>query len=560
MGRAITIIEREMQKSGAAALAQVDKRNFAGIISALKVVTDAASFTANDRSKLMSFVQSQHTTEEDEFAAPAGDSYKSQSGSIVDVLQDMKDKAESQLSEIRNAEVASKNEYKQLSVSLKMQKDASNKDLAGAKDDKSESTADKATATGNLKKTQDMLAADTKEYDVTKATCMQTASDHQSAAKSRAEELKVVAEATEILESMTGGAVSQTYSFLQEKMQLSTTADLAHFEVVTLVKHMAKMHHSAALSQLASRIAAVIKYGSNNGDDPFAKVKNLIMDLVVKLQKEAEKDASNKAYCDEQLAETSQKESDLSDQLKKLTTAIDKASANSAELKEDVKQLQSELAALAKEQAEMDKVRADEKAAFQKAKEDLELGIEGVRKALSLLKDYYGSDAGSASAFVQDMAPSPPDVSHKKSGGAAAGIIEILEMTESDFATNLAKEQTQETDSQNEYDEQTKGNEILRTEKENEVKHKTQEFKGLDKTIVQLTSDKDSTSSEMTAVLEYSEKVKDKCLAKPETYEERKKRRDAEIAGLKEALEILKNEAALMQRKRRGLRGGHLSP
>jgi hypothetical protein len=560
MGRAITIIEREMQKSGAAALAQFDKRNFADIVSALKAVTDAASFSADDRSKLMAFVQSQHTSDEDEFASPSAAAYKSQSGSIVEVLEDMKEKAEAQLSEIRSSEVQSKNEYKELMVSLKMAKEAAEKDLAGAKDDKAESSADKASATGSLKKTTDMLEADIKEYDTTKATCMQTASDHQNAVNSRAEELKVVAEATEILESMTGGAVSQTYSLLQESMQLSTTADLAHFEVVTLVKHMAKMHHSTALSQLASRIAAVIKYGSNNGDDPFGKVKNLIMDLIVKLQKEAEKDASNKVYCDEQLAETSQKESDLEDQLKKLTTSIDKTSANSAELKEDVKTLQAELAALAKEQAEMDKVRADEKAAFKKAKEDLNLGIEGVRKALSLLKDYYGSgDAASASAFVQDMAPNPPDVSHKKSGGAAAGIIEILEMTESDFATNLAKEETEETDSQNEYDEQTKENEIIRTEKENEIKHKTQEFKGLDKTIVQLTSDKDSAMSEMTAVLEYSAKVKDKCLAKPETYEERKKRRDSEIAGLKEALEILKNEAALMQRKRRGLRGGHLS-
>ncbi len=38
-------------------------------------------------------------------------------------------------------------------------------------------------------------------------------------------------------------------------------------EVVTIVKQLAKKHHSAALAQLASKIAAVVKYGSLGGQD-----------------------------------------------------------------------------------------------------------------------------------------------------------------------------------------------------------------------------------------------------------------------------------------------------
>ena len=44
-------------------------------------------------------------------------------------------------------------------------------------------------------------------------------------------------------------------------------------------------------------------------------------------------------------------------------------------------------------------------------------------------------------------------------------------------------------------------------------------------------------------VLEYYDKLKPQCIAKPEPYAERKKRREAEIAGLKEALTILEEEA-----------------
>jgi hypothetical protein len=52
--------------------------------------------------------------------------------------------------------------------------------------------------------------------------------------------------------------------------------------------------------------------------------------------------------------------------------------------------------------------------------------------------------------------------------------------------------------------------------------------------------------------------LKDRCVAKPESYEDRKARREAEINGLKDALNILESETAFVQRKGRGLRGGRL--
>jgi len=77
----------------------------------------------------------------------------------------------------------------------------------------------------------------------------------------------------------------------------------------------------------------------------------------------------------------------------------------------------------------------------------------------------------------------------------------------------------------------------------------------LDKDITELTSDKDTVSTELSAVLEYYSQIKDRCIAKPESYESRKARREAEIDGLKQALQVLEEETAFVQRKRRGLRG-----
>merc|ERR1719287_291476 len=86
---------------------------------------------------------------------------------------------------------------------------------------------------------------------------------------------------------------------------------------------------------------------------------------------------------------------------------------------------------------------------------------------------------------------------------------------------------------------------------EQDVKYKSAEFTSLDKEISELSSDRDTTNNELSAVMEYYGKIKERCIAKPETYEERKARREAEIKGLKEALEILQNEAAFLQKGKR---------
>merc|ERR1719436_1571129 len=342
-----------------------------------------------------------------------------------------------------------------------------------------------------------------------------------------------------------------------------TSTDLARSEVVTMVQKLAKMHHSAALAQLASRVAAIAKYGASNSEDPFGKIKGLIQDMIEKLESEAQAEAEEKAYCDEQMAKTEAKKSELEDDVAKMTARIDKAAAKSAALKEEVKVLQAELAALSKEQAEMDKIRQETHADYVVAKKDLELGLSGVRKALSVLREYYGS---AAAALIQDdsfmQQPAPP-VKHSKSSGAGQSIIGILEVCESDFAKNLAKEETEEADAQSEYETVTQENKITKAEKEQDEKYKTQEFKSLDTTIPEISADRASTNEELSAVLEYYEKIKDRCIAKPETYEERKARREAEIEGLKKALTTLEEETAFVQRQHRGgrrhMRGSFLA-
>merc|ERR1719413_336753 len=274
--------------------------------------------------------------------------------------------------------------------------------------------------------------------------------------------------------------------------------------------------------------------------------------MISKLQAEADAEASEKAWCDEQIAKTEEKKTDLESDIAKLTAKIDVATAKSADLKAQVKELQTELAELAKLQAQMDKIRQESHAAFVQAKADLELGLEGVRKALTILRTYYGG----SSAFVQQPQPEKP-LLHAPATGAGNSIIGILEVVESDFAKNLAEETTEEDDAEAEYQKTTQANKVTKTMKDQDVKYKTQEYTGLDKSIADMTADRETADTKLSAVMDYYGKVKDRCIAKPETYEQRKARREAEINGLKQALSILEDETAFVQRGKKGALRGH---
>merc|ERR1712203_772116 len=539
----------------------------AGALQAFSAVLDAAALSSSDQKQLAALVQSQQSDEaDDELGSPAAAAYKTHSGNILDVLEDLKEKAEGQLSDLRKAEVNTKHNFDMLKQSLEDQMAADTKDMEDEKAGKAAAEESKTAAQSDLDMTNKELAHGKKQLATAQSSCVKIAADHDATVAARNEELKVIAEAVKILTETTSGAEGQTYSLVQvEKSSLKSRADLAGREVLEMVRSLAKKEHSSALNQLASRIAAVARYGVSNHADVFGKVKGLIQDMIAKLEKEAGAEATEKAYCDEQIAKTEAKKSDLEEDIAKMTSRIDQAAAKSARLKAQVRELESELAALARTQAEMDRIRSETHADYEVAKADLQLGLSGVRKALSTLRDYYGGaasmmqESADPAAFMQRMRqPAAPEL-HSKAGGAGGSIIDILEVVESDFATNLAKEEAEEEDAQAVYEKVSQENAVTKTIKDQDVKYRTQEAKSQDATVAEYSGDRQTANAELSAVLDYYGKIKDRCIAKPETYAERKRRREAEIAGLKEALSILEDETAFVQRKSHGAFRGTLA-
>lgn len=534
--RAIRIISKEA-KGGSASMLQLTR--MPNILSAFDAMVQASVLSTADGSKLAAFLQDSSQAAEDDAqdpGAPAAAVYETHSGGVLEILESLLEKAEEQLDTLRKSETTAVHNFELLKQSLEDEMKVAKKELADAKTGVAAAEEAKSVADGDLEVTSKDLASDVKELNDAHHSCQSTAEDFEAAVTERGEELKALAEAKKAISESTGAAETLTYgldqvSFLQRRQQQGGT----NFAVVRFVRGLARKQGSTQLAQFANRLASTIRFSARVGQDPFAKVKGLISELIASLEASAEADASHKSYCDKETKETTEKKADKSSEVAKLTTAIDKMTARIATLEEEVAELQKELANLAKAQAEYQAWYTKAEETYTTNKADLEAGLAGVKKALQVLGDYYAKGGANE--------------------GSASGIIGLLEVVESDFSKGLTETEAGFTNIKMEFEAFAKEAELTTATKDQDVKYKSEEITSLKKSLGETTSDRKGVQTELDAILEYLSKINDMCIAKAEPYAEKKARREAEIAGLNEALSVLEGEAVLLQRgSRRAMR------
>merc|ERR1719242_1958085 len=100
----------------------------------------------------------------------------------------------------------------------------------------------------------------------------------------------------------------------------------------------------------------------------------------------------------------------------------------------------------------MDEMRQQENKDYVQNKADMEQGLEGVKLALKVLREYYAQEKAHAAAE-----------------GGGASIIGLLEVVESDFSKGLAEMTATEESAQTSYETETKENEIEKAAKDKDV-------------------------------------------------------------------------------------------
>jgi len=540
LGKAMKILGEKLKGSS---LLQADVQNM-GFVKALGAVVDAASMEHEDKDKLMALVESSAMQP----AAP--DAYQSHSVGIIQTLEDMKQQALSQIDTAQKEETEAAHNFNMLQQSLQMQIKSDEKEVKFHKGVKSEAEEELATAKGDLDGASKDLADDKASLEHLTASCEQADTDYAASKKGHEGELEALAKAEEVLKEKTGSAVDQTYKsamllqtdhhhrkavLLQLDNRLSTPEDLHGFEAAQIVRNLAKQSKSAGLMQLAANVESLVQAGqkSNSGEDVFKKVKELISGMIEKRKEQALKEETKKAYCEEETAKTKEKVADLTDSKDTFVAKVEKKESQATSLKSESDKLLKELSDMAEDEAEMTATRKEESKNFAAAKEDLEAGLEGVRMALSVLRDYYEGTGVSESLIQQ------PQFGHSKQSGASTGIIGMLEVVESDFGRNLAEAETVEAAKEEDYTKMIDENKVTKIQKTADQKYKEKTSTAIFKAVKDVISDKEAAQEELDAVLKYQESLAQECLDGAQSYEERVKQREEEIAGLKDALVAL---------------------
>ena len=125
-----------------------------------------------------------------------------------------------------------------------------------------------------------------------------------------------------VKQAETNGADGQTHSLFQESSSaaLQTSTDLKEFEMVISVR----------------RLTELMKVGAGADGDPFVKVKDLITDLISRVQAEASSETNQKSYCEEEMSKVTEKREDLEADLAKHSSKLEAAVARSIDLDDEI--------------------------------------------------------------------------------------------------------------------------------------------------------------------------------------------------------------------------------
>merc|ERR1719201_1717802 len=504
---------------------------------------------------------------------PQAAAFEGSSGGIIALVEKMGEKFTEELRALEKAEFNAKSAFQMMQKDLTGQIATAKMEKGMKETTKAKTLEAEAEAKGDLADTQASLAEDEKFLADLDSECKQKSFDYEQRQIVRDGEIDAIDEAIGIMsgEDVAGANEHTALPFLIQKSSKTCLAQLrsqskspVQDAVAAFLQQQADKTGSKLLSLIAAKAAS----------DPFTKVKKMIREMIQKLVEEAEADATHKGFCDTEMSTNKQTRDKKTAQSEELTADIEELTAEISKLATEITELGAELAALDAALEKATSERFEEKAKNTETISDAKAGAASVAQALAILKDFYEKAAvpveqpapqqgpisydnralqilktsSGAASFVQINAhnnakgrvPGAPEMEEGSyTGMANGGVLGLMEVCQSDFEKLLAETEAGEADSARVFEEFQADSAQDKAVKETDQKHKVAEKSTKESDKATAMKDLRITHEELSAAMEYYEKLKPDCEVKVISYAEKKAAREAEIDSLKEALELL---------------------
>jgi DNA repair exonuclease SbcCD ATPase subunit len=566
VNKAIEILEGHYSASGAA-LSEIKKR----VQYALSL-----SDNGNDKSQstLTNLIQQAGPDWLSVDGSKSYGSYESQAGGggVVGTLNDLRSTLDQNKQESIEKENESRRTYEDTKASKeaeisRMTEELGNKKLAKTN---AESTITSCTAaidgaTTNIadgKAFLQVLLADREKFqkEFNERTVM------------RNDEMAATQAALDALQAVSAGAKSgvgaASSAFLQVSSKGRTrSCPKCEKETAKLLQLSQKLH-SAELIQVVSELTQRQASKALYSPDGFEPVKELLRKLIERLEEEQSAETSHHDWCETEKSSSEQAQRDREKTIKDLQTEVEFLTTNTAQLKTELTFLADEFDRVKYETEEATRIRNEAHEVFAKAKADHDEVIGAIEKAMEALGDKYSllqkqthlkrhqnvmkartnlwaEHKSQAKAKDKSKAKGSPFADYQSGSGSAGSATEMLEDLLSRYSAARTQLVGDEEAAVAAYKQLMAANKQFMKDTQNTLNSKMSERRGKLNKMNNAKIDLKTNFVELQEVGTYLQDLRPSCDDIRSTFEERKRRREAEIAALKECLEVLSDPSAM---------------
>jgi len=523
--RALNVLKK-MPESVPQSLLQVSLKR----VGEDKLVPQAA------RSAVLALLE-QHQDPEATYSAPEANAYESKSGGVIEMLEELRQKFRGEVRDLEKEEMEARAAAELVLQKLKDQTELAEQSVERKTKKRAENQEFIASAKGDLDVAQKAKAEDEKYLSDLKAECAQKSFDFEKRQELRAGEIEALSKAIEII----GGAAvagkdtraAASASLVQLRSVKSRNPSLE--KAAEFLKIAAEKTKSKTLAMVAQKAE----------EDPFAKVKKMIRDLIVKLMEEANSEAEHKGWCDTELATNKQTRDIKTEAVDKLTSEVEKLNADISKLAMQIGDLMDSISEIDAALAKATEQRQAEKEKNAATVGDAKEGQEALTQAMAVLKEFYAK-AAEATSLAQgpaDDAPETFDSAYQGQQDQAGSVMGFLEVILSDFARLEGDTEAAEAQAQDEYEGFVADSDQDKAVKNAEIEHKESKKKDAQQALIMTKRSLAEVQAELDAALKYYDELKPSCVDQGVSYEERVAARKEEIQSLKEAYEMLGGDA-----------------
>jgi len=396
-------------------------------------------------------------------------------------------------------------------------------------------------------------AADESFLKVLRQGCDEKASQFDERSMMRSAELTAISEAKEALKTgvVPNYAANKKLvgmSFLQlQGADKTSKFQVMRNKVVTILSKAGERLGSPTLSVAAIRVQAA--------EDHFVKVRSIIKDLIGMLAAQATAEETHKKKCDDWMKAAIEDRDTNNEKLEAANAEIQSKTAQYEQLEEEVAALSKAIAENMKALKEASEVRVEDKKENVKVVAEAGAGKEAVKFAITVLSKFYDKggnfiqlsaayvppDSDREGNTVGDLAPEIFEGKYEGKQSESKGIIGLLEVILADFDRTDGTVSASEQQAAEDFEALQKKTEADTKEKSELKEQKEADMIAIKDELVGLKDKKTEATKAIKMAEDELSTLKSSCVEGEETYEQRVKRRQAEIEALKQALAILEN-------------------